>query len=48
MPKPKKPKMPKVNTSDCAKVNTSDCAKGQMHEPAAQRYLKTMPGGFIA
>lgn len=40
MSKPKKPKMPKVNTSDCA--------KGQMHLPAAQRYLKTMPGGFIA
>jgi len=40
MHKPRKPKMPKVNTSDCA--------KGQMHEPAAQRYLKTMVGGFIA
>lgn len=40
MPKHKKPKMPKVNTGDYA--------KGQMHEPAAQRYLKTMPGGFIA
>jgi len=40
MPKPNKPKM--------SKVNTSDCAKGQMHEPAAQRYLKTMPTGFIA
>lgn len=40
MPKPKKPKM--------SKVNTSDCAKGQMHVPAAQRYLKTMPTGFIA
>lgn len=39
MPKPKKPKMHKVNTSDCAKA---------MHEPAAQRYVKTMPGGFIA
>ena len=25
-----------------------NCAKGQMHEPAAQRYVKTMPGGFIA
>ena len=40
MPKPKKPKMPEVNTSDCA--------KGQMHDQVAQRYVKTMPGGFIA
>lgn len=40
MPKPKKPKM--------SKVNTSDCAKGQMHEVAAQRVVRTMPGGFIA
>lgn len=40
MRKPKRPKMPKVNTNDWA--------KGQMHEPAAQRYVKTMPGGFIA
>ena len=40
MPKPKKPKMPKVNTSDCA--------KGQMCDRLAQRYVKTMPGGFIA
>jgi len=40
MPKPKKPKM--------SKVNTSDCAKGQMHEAAAQRVVRTMPGGFIA
>lgn len=40
MRKPKKPKM--------SKVNTSDCAKGQMHDRLAQRYVKTMPGGFIA
>lgn len=38
--RPAKPKMPKVNTSDCA--------KGQMHESAAQRYVKTMPTGFVA
>jgi len=31
-----------------SKVNTSDCAKGQMHEVAAQRIVRTMPGGFIA
>lgn len=40
MPKPKKPKMPKVNTSDCA--------KGQMHRPAAVRLLFTTSSGFIA
>lgn len=40
MRKPKKPKMPKVNTSDCA--------KGQMHDRVAQVIVKTMPGGFIA
>jgi hypothetical protein len=40
MRKPKKPKMPKVNTSDCA--------KGHMHEPAAQRYVFTTSSGFIA
>lgn len=40
MRKPKKPKM--------SKVNTSDCAKGQMHDAAALRIVKTMPGGFIA
>lgn len=40
MTKPKKPKMPKVNTSDCV--------KGQMHDQVAQRYVKTMPTGFIA
>lgn len=40
MTKSKKPKMPKVNTSDCA--------KGQMHDRVAQRWVKTMPGGFIA
>lgn len=38
--RPAKPKM--------SKVNTSDCAKGQMHEAAAQLVVKTMPGGFIA
>ena len=40
MPKPKKPKMPKVNTSDCA--------KGQMHSATAQKVVRTTPGGFIA
>lgn len=40
MRKPKKPKMPKVNTSDCA--------KGQMHSDVARRVVRTMPGGFIA
>lgn len=40
MTKPKKPKM--------SKVNTSDCAKGQMHDAAAQKVVRTMPGGFIA
>jgi hypothetical protein len=40
MRKPKKPKM--------SKVNTSDCAKGQMHDRVALRIVKTMPGGFIA
>lgn len=40
MRKPKKPKMPKVNTSDCA--------KGQMSGQVARRIVKTMPGGFIA
>lgn len=40
MRKPKKPKMPKVNTSDCA--------KGQMHDATAQKVVRTMPGGFIA
>lgn len=40
MRKPKKPKM--------SKINTSDCAKGQMHDQVARRYVKTMPGGFIA
>lgn len=38
--RPAKPKM--------SKVNTSDCAKGQMHDQAALRIVKTMPGGFIA
>ena len=38
--RPAKPKM--------SKVNTSDCAKGQMHEAAAQRVVRTLPGGFIA
>lgn len=40
MQKPKKPKM--------SKVNTSDCAKGQMHDATAQKVVRTMPGGFIA
>lgn len=40
MPKPKKPKM--------SKVNTSDCAKGQMHEAAAQKLIFTTTSGFIA
>lgn len=40
MTKPKKPKMPKVNTRDCA--------KGQMHDATAQKVVRTMPGGFIA
>lgn len=38
--RPAKPKM--------SKVNTSDCAKGQMHEAQALKVVKTMPGGFIA
>lgn len=40
MPKPKKPKMPKVNTSDCA--------KGQMHDRVAAKLLFTTSSGFIA
>lgn len=40
MRKPKKPKMPKVNTSDCA--------KGQMHDPVALKIVRTMSGGSIA
>lgn len=40
MRKPKKPKMPKANTSDCA--------KGQMHDQVAQRWVKTTSTGFIA
>lgn len=40
MRKPKKPKM--------HKVNTSDCAKGQMHDAQSLEVVKTMPGGSIA
>lgn len=40
MRKPKKPKM--------SKVNTSDCAKGQMHDGAAAKLLFTTSSGFIA
>lgn len=38
--RPVKPKM--------SKVNTSDCAKGQMHDPVALKVVRTMPGGFIS
>lgn len=37
MRKPKKPK-----------VNTSDCAKGQMHDQAAAKLLFTTSSGFNA
>lgn len=40
MRKPKKPKMPKVNTSDCA--------KGQMHDQVVAKLLFTTSSGFIA
>ena len=38
--RPAKPKM--------SKVNTSDCAKGQMHDRAAQKLVFTTTSGFIA
>ena len=40
MPQPKKPKTPKVNTSDCA--------KGQMHDREAAKLLFTTSSGFNA
>jgi hypothetical protein len=38
--RPAKPKM--------SKVNTSDCAKGQMHDQVAQKLMFTTLSGFIA
>jgi hypothetical protein len=38
--RPAKPKM--------SKVNTSDCAKGQMHDQVAQKLIFTTISGFIA